>query len=669
MKKVLSLILTVCLLMSLLPMNVFASTASDNENECIHDWSNGDGLCVNCGWECPHTEYVDDGDPVDLGWSDESSCKKVAQKCELCGVAGEDRIIGHTAASEWQRIPHLSDGNFISACVSDGQHTEVLLCPDCFFTLDTRIVTDAKTGHDYIEYEATESTCTISGTIAHKYCVACYNYFAVDATYDEPYENAEYDIFLDVNPENHTWVEYKAKDADCENVGYTEDHKYCAGCYLFVIGEETTDVVIDWDLFYYYDDVTGEPIGEGAKLQAQLGTLERDAFVAYIAENYPELDLEVAEYPEDTTDYDAMDAYYASYYGAQIAIAEVDEDWYDAWYEYWVEIIEETETEACHEALLLAAETAGYDLVIPALGDAATDENFKFAGANLTLTDDISVNYNVEKTNVTDYTDLYVKFQFGGKEYTVKNYTVSGDYYVFKFDNISPNKMNDIIYATLYGTKDGVEYASEQSDYSVSQYCYNMLDKCADNKYAEFRTLLVDLLNYGAQSQIYTSYNTDNLANAALTDTQKAWGTQGTPTLSTVQKLDYETVENPTVKWCGGGLTLEDSVTMRFTIETESIENLVVKVVTADKTYTIKASAFKSIGNNRYYVYFSGLNAAQMSEEVYLTVYNGEEAVSNTLRYSIESYAYAKAGDSDTKLSELVIAMMKYGNAAYNYVN
>ena len=41
-----------------------------------------------------------------------------------------------------------------------------------------------------------------------------------------------------------------------------------------------------------------------------------------------------------------------------------------------------------------------------------------------------------------------------------------------------------------------------------------MLSKCTDSKYAKFRTLLVDLLNYGAQSQIYTSYNTENLANA-----------------------------------------------------------------------------------------------------------------------------------------------------------
>ncbi len=310
-----------------------------------------------------------------------------------------------------------------------------------------------------------------------------------------------------------------------------------------------------------------------------------------------------------------------------------------------------------------------YVLVDETLGETQPDQNFKFAGASLTLTDNISVNYKVSKDAVADYSNLYAKFNFGDKVYTIKNYTVSGEYYVFTFDNIAPNQLNQTIYATLYGTKDGVEFESTQVNYSVATYCYNMLDKCADNKYAEFRTLLVDLLNYGAQSQTYTGYNTDNLANASLTDTQKAWGTSSTPTLKTVQKLDFETIENPSVLWRGGGLVLDDSVTMRFIIQTDNIENLTVKMTTDNKTYTVRASSFKSMGENLYYVYFNNLNASQMSETVYLTVYNGEEAVSNTLRYSIESYAYAKVGGSDANLSDLLVAMMKYGNAAYNYVN
>ena len=73
----------------------------------------------------------------------------------------------------------------------------------------------------------------------------------------------------------------------------------------------------------------------------------------------------------------------------------------------------------------------------------------------------------------------------------------------------------------------------------------------------------------------------------------------------------------------------------------------------------------------RYYIYFSGLNSAQMSEPVYFTVCHGDTVVSNTIRYSIESYAYAQANKevSDESLLELLKAMMKYGDAAYHYVN
>ena len=41
----------------------------------------------------------------------------------------------------------------------------------------------------------------------------------------------------------------------------------------------------------------------------------------------------------------------------------------------------------------------------------------------------------------------------------------------------------------------------------------------------------------------------------------------------------------------------------------------------------------------------------------------------SALRYSIESYAYNKVGAGDEKLSNLLIAMMKYGNSANKYVN
>ena len=57
---------------------------------------------------------------------------------------------------------------------------------------------------------------------------------------------------------------------------------------------------------------------------------------------------------------------------------------------------------------------------------------------------------------------------------------------------------------------------------SVKKYAYKMLDLfSSDENYASFRTIIVDLLNYGAASQVYAGYQTDNLVNSELTDVQK----------------------------------------------------------------------------------------------------------------------------------------------------
>jgi hypothetical protein len=194
-----------------------------------------------------------------------------------------------------------------------------------------------------------------------------------------------------------------------------------------------------------------------------------------------------------------------------------------------------------------------------------------------------------------------------------------------------------------------------------------MLSKYSANSYAKFRTLLVDLLNYGAASQKYVSYNIGALVNANLTATQKAWATTTNRAWTSVQDLAYSTITSPSVQWKGGGLVLKESISMRFKISTSSIDGLKVKVVTKDGSEFI-IDSFEPTNDGNYYFYFRELNAAQMSEAVTLTVYKGNSPVSNTVRYSIESYAYSQQNGSNTALVQLLQAMMKYGDAARSYV-
>lgn len=307
--------------------------------------------------------------------------------------------------------------------------------------------------------------------------------------------------------------------------------------------------------------------------------------------------------------------------------------------------------------------------------DSTIDETevsyLKLAGASLTLQDNIQVNYKVAKSLIEQgYTDPYLICRMNGVETKLSSYSVDGDYLVFSFKNIRPDQMNDTITATLHATFCGITFESEAKDYSIATYCYNMLGKCTDDKYAQFRTLLVDLLNYGSASQIYNNYNTSELVSSNLTEEQAACGTQGDISLSSVLNQEFAKVENPEVSWKGAGLNLTNSIKMRFILEAADIENLNVKIQDGQKDWTIQSDTFERIGDtNYYYVYFNGLNAGQLSDSVYVTAYRDEAAISHTLCYSVESYAYSKQNDTNTALSDLVIAMMKYGNSARLYAN
>lgn len=297
--------------------------------------------------------------------------------------------------------------------------------------------------------------------------------------------------------------------------------------------------------------------------------------------------------------------------------------------------------------------------------------DLNFTSASLTLQDDLVLNYKVDEALFTEagYTNPYVVFSLNGEDIRVAEYRIENAKYIFDFENIVPHQMNDTIYATLYATYNGVEYASGTCEYSVATYCYNMLEKYNTDDYAKLRTLLVDLLNYGAASQVYMNYNIEELVTSSLTEEQKAWGTSTDRTLETVQELEYKTIDNPTVQWKSGGLNLQKSVGMRFKISAENIENLTVKVANdSGKEMIITSEQFEATEGG-YYVFFEGMNAGQMSDIVYLTVYNGETAVSNTIRYSIESYAYAQQNSTDVNLVELVKAMMKYGDSAKAYIS
>ncbi len=305
----------------------------------------------------------------------------------------------------------------------------------------------------------------------------------------------------------------------------------------------------------------------------------------------------------------------------------------------------------------------------------------KIANAAPTLYDNIAMNYKLNKTRFDQLgiTDPYLIVAFNGRKTAITDYTISDDgtQYIFTFYNIAPNQMDDTLTATVHATYGDDIYEGATLNYTVATYCYRMLSNSTvvnDAAYAELRTLLVDLLHYGAAAQTFTGYTGDKV-DTRLTETQASWGSTGTPTLENKTSTKYATIDNPTAVWKSVGLVLEDAVNIHLKLTVPTTENVILKI-TSDSDpfgwiiYGDNLSYDKE--NNCYYIDFGELHAGQMRECVYATVYQGETAISNTLRYSIESYAY-KYQNADAVahpgLADLVKAMMVYGDAAYNFAN
>jgi len=305
-------------------------------------------------------------------------------------------------------------------------------------------------------------------------------------------------------------------------------------------------------------------------------------------------------------------------------------------------------------------------------------ENLSFDAASLTLEQNISVNFKANAENLAAFTNVYAKFNFNGHREKIVEGKLEGDKYVFTFDEVGPHNFGKEITAQLFGTYESSEYVGEELVYSVKDYCYNKLDQYADaTDKKEFKTLLVDLLNYGAKAQVYSDTEANALVNADLTEEEKAFGTINPPVVNNGVKGIYDVIEE-TVTWNGVNLYFEDVVGIKFRFTAENADGLTVKVTDAKDGGNLLAeiTEFTSGENGSSIAYFDGLDATEMRKTVYVTVYDGDTQVSDVLAYSIVAYAgenvviakYSEATTAQKNKRALVSYMMRYGDAAAAYV-
>ena len=309
-----------------------------------------------------------------------------------------------------------------------------------------------------------------------------------------------------------------------------------------------------------------------------------------------------------------------------------------------------------------------------ACGAFIEEKELRFNGGFLTLENDLRINYSVDASLFEEgcYTAPYVIFTLGNRvgenQLKVTEYTVRDGRYIFTCHKITPSQIGDTVFATLYASFEGTEYSAAVKTYGISTYCYNMLEKSDD---ADLKRLLVDILNYGAAARAYTGYvppleQDQPMPNAKLTDEQKALATPDDvlQSLEYITNTKYEELAGATARWTAASLRLQETVVLRARFAVDDVTGVTAKMLIDGSE--VEAIRIEPDPNKpgQYFAYFNQIKGSLLWNELYMVVYRDGVPISNTLRYSVGSYAVSKMNDPDVTLSDLVKAIMKYGYSA-----
>lgn len=300
---------------------------------------------------------------------------------------------------------------------------------------------------------------------------------------------------------------------------------------------------------------------------------------------------------------------------------------------------------------------------------------------------DLSISYYAPKDILEGYENIYLTVSkqnyvkeddsYTWADYTLSNYTEateSGtDYYKFVFNHIAAKEMGSEMHAILHATKDGVEYESPVDVYGIKTYAMNRLARSTNSV---FKTLMVDMLNYGAAAQIYFDYDTENLVNADLTEEQKALGTAEAPELTSHYNMTE--IENPGVTFPGMTVVFGSNTEIKYYMQyadDQPTDNTFLRLTyTTAAGTSVKADIpFAQFGydseRGAYTAKLNKLAAKDMGTVVTAQLYNGEEAISGQLEYSIETYVFNRLNNStDENFKTLITEMMKYSRSAKAYL-
>ena len=332
-------------------------------------------------------------------------------------------------------------------------------------------------------------------------------------------------------------------------------------------------------------------------------------------------------------------------------------------------------TTACSYASATATTTAPAKTDPYAEADVATYKYFKveavkappaFDAVQVVAGNDLALNYRISKAEID---------AAGGTQVKIERLTANGEaepafvplietmvedgYYVIPFTGIAAKEMGDEISMTVCNAAGEAVSVTRQD--SILQYALRMLE--GDD--AKLKTLIVDMLAYGAMAQEVFGYNQENLASAALTDEQKALGTQQmaacAPNKATVTAAEGFTAD----VYQGTSFILNHDIAMAMRMSAELGDGSYAKVTFTNYLNEVQEEVTvdaQKLTDGTYAYIYNGLVAADGRCMVTWKFYKADNTEVATVTDSMEQYV----GRNVAALPYLA-QLMNYSDSAYAY--
>ena len=224
--------------------------------------------------------------------------------------------------------------------------------------------------------------------------------------------------------------------------------------------------------------------------------------------------------------------------------------------------------------------------------------------------------------------------------YDIQNLEKNEEGYYILNAKISAVQMRDAIAVTV---TNGADIGSTAT-YTAKEYCQAVL---ADETLTQYHALAREMLNYGAMAQVYFDYNADNLANTYITDAAKAEVSETTldqVVLDEISGLDFY----------GATLVCLDGVAVRYYF-TGDVSGL---------TFTVNGNAYTPVAKDKmHYIEISDILPKNLDQKITLTVTDAE-GNTMTVSYSPMNYIVRMNAKGDDGLKNLLKALYNYHLAA-----